>query len=287
MEIQLRGLPLVERLNRSDMQISFINGSFITFLSGESDVARLQGYVADMLIFDEASYISEDVYQACLPFTNTTNAPILCASTPRFQQGWFYELFISNEDDNVYVVDVNDYPEDKQRMLSNERVEQYRKTMPRIKFMMYVLGEFCSSEGNVFMNITECIGVPTQADYSLPVFVGVDWGSGSGGDSTVFTALNERGVVVDIMAFNDRTAKETISSLMNFIGRFDTKRLVVEVNGLGSVYLSLLKDAIRGSGIQLEEFVTTNARKLEEVERLQVALENKQIVIPNNAELIK
>lgn len=289
-ELQVGNAPFVQRMNRQDLQITFSNGSFITFLSAESDVAKLQGYVADLLVFDEASYISDDVYQACLPFTNTTNAPIICCSTPRWQSGFFYELFNDGNDpsvENVISVDVNDYEEDLKKMLSEEKLERYRKTLPKVRFMNYYLGEFASAEGSVFTNIHECIGNSTPLDFKMPVWVGVDWGSGSGGDSTVFTAINERGVVLEIMAFNDKTANETIASLMKFIMKFDVQRLIVETNGVGNVYLSLLREAVRGSGVQIEEFVTSNARKLEEVERLQVALENKQITLLNNAELIK
>lgn len=49
----------------------------------------------------------------------------------------------------------------------------------------------------------------------------------------------------------------------------------------------LYKEAHKGHQAGLEFFKTTNQSKLELVENLQVMLENKQIIIPNNAELIK
>ena len=80
--------PLIAESNGSDMELTFINGSSVSFMSAEQG-DNLRGFTVTeggILIIDEAAYISDEVFYAVTPFVNANNAPILAVSTPRFRE---------------------------------------------------------------------------------------------------------------------------------------------------------------------------------------------------------
>ena len=90
-------LPILNTSSESTMDITLTNGSQIIFLSAESDIAALQGYTVKnggMLVFDEAAFISDDIFQALAPSTDVYRAKTIFTSTPRFRAGTFYNYFI-------------------------------------------------------------------------------------------------------------------------------------------------------------------------------------------------
>ena len=90
-------LPILNTSSETTMDITLVNGSQIIFLSAESDIAALQGYTVKnggMLVFDEAAFISDDIFQALAPSTEVYRAKTIFTSTPRFRSGTFYNYFI-------------------------------------------------------------------------------------------------------------------------------------------------------------------------------------------------
>lgn len=282
--------PFISKIDNVALTIEFVNGSKIQFLSAEQSEDRLQGYSANLLIVDEHAYIPDDIFYTVLPYTNSTKGQVICVSTPRFKQGAFYELFTDGLDEtitDVHSLDVCEF--DTSDMISETRLAYYRKTLPKIKYKMFYLGEFVDGDGEVFSDFGQCIGVPTEANYKEEVHIGLDWGSGTGSDSTVMTAITKSNVVLGIKAFNDIGSTDAIEEVIKFAKQFNTKKIVAESNGLGSVYLDLLKKLAKKSlnNCIVESFTTTNNTKLSQVELLQVLFQNKEIVLPNIDELIK
>ena len=84
------------RLVRSGAQeIALINGSRILVLTASDDAAR--GFSnPDIILFDEASRIPDDVFEAVRPMiTNNLHARIYEISTPNGKKGFFYDHFNS------------------------------------------------------------------------------------------------------------------------------------------------------------------------------------------------
>lgn len=286
----LNGAPFVSRIDNVQLIIKFTNGSTIYFISAEQDEERLQGNTCELLVIDEASYISDDIIYAVMPYTNSTKGQIICVSTPRFKQGAFYSLYADGIDEtisDVHTLDVNDY--DTSSMISESRLAYYRKSLSKLKYQMYYLGLFCDSSGEVFEDFNKCIGVPTEEDYKEECCAGIDWATNSGQDSTVVTVITKSNVVLGILAFNDLGVQESIEQITKFLSQFNIKKVLVEKNSIGAIYFDLLKKHTKSAGHNwnIEAFVTTNESKLAMVELLQVLFQNKEIVIPNNEELSK
>ena len=87
--IEDSGLTL--SINKSELFITFINGSIIYFRSGEREDS-LRGYTLDYLIMDEAAYQKEAVWKTVLrPTVLVKGKKVLFISTPK-GKNWFNEI---------------------------------------------------------------------------------------------------------------------------------------------------------------------------------------------------
>lgn len=289
LKMVLKDAPFVAKIDNSSLIIKFINGSCIYFISAEQDEDKLQGNSCELLIIDECAYIADDIIYTVLPYTNVSRGQVICVSTPRFKQGAFYDLYTDGLNEtipDVHSLDVCEY--DTSDMISESRLAYYRKTLPSIKYKMFYIGEFVDGEGEVFQDFGKCIGVPNEEDYKDDVYIGVDWGAATGNDSTVMTAITKNNVVLGIKGFNDIGSTDAIDEIVRFAEQFNVKKIVVEKNSIGNVYFDILKKKAKQLGKlwNIEAFNTTNDSKLNQVEYLQVLFQNKQIVIPNNENLV-
>ena len=61
----IAGTGLTKSINKSELTITFINGSVIYFRSGERE-DTLRGYTLNYLVVDEAAYIKDEVWNTVL-----------------------------------------------------------------------------------------------------------------------------------------------------------------------------------------------------------------------------
>lgn len=274
---------VVRKKNETLLELDLINGSKIFFKSAEQKDS-LRGYtISGILCVDECSFISDDVfYGLLLAWTNVHKAPILLTSTPKFKQGFYYDYWIMGLNENypdVISIDFNDY--DTSALLSPEKLEQYRKMLPKGQFLTEYMGEFLDSQSIVFGEFKECIRKEEVKPYN-DLYIGIDWASGVGSDSTVVSALNERGEQVFMLRFNNKRSVEQVDYIVQYLTPFIPKiRLIVaECNGVGQPLVDALKVSMDNK-VKIAEFSTTNASKIRIINQLQVAFEQRQITILN------
>lgn len=272
---------VVRKKNETLLEIDLINGSKIFFKSAEQKDS-LRGYtISGILCVDECSFIDDEVfYGLLLPWTNVHQAPILLTSTPKFKQGFYWNywnLGLNEDNRNVISIDFNDF--DTSALLPNEKLEEYRKMLPKGQFLTEYMGEFLDSQSIVFGDFKDCIRPYDGKEYK-DLYIGIDWSSGVGADSTVVSALNERSQQVFILRFNNKRAAEQIDYIVQYLRPYINKiRLIVaECNGVGQPLVDNLKIAMDGK-VRIEEFSTTNASKIRIINQLQVAFEQREIWI--------
>jgi len=83
------GCPLDEK-KPTQLEMTFSNGSRIVSLPESEEGIRGFSSVS-MLIIDEASRVSEDLYNAVTPMLAVTNGKLLALSTPFGKRGWFFD----------------------------------------------------------------------------------------------------------------------------------------------------------------------------------------------------
>jgi len=86
----LNRLGMVARGERVGYGLKLPNGSRLVSLPGKSTNIRAYSAVS-LLIFDEAAYIKDDIYQALVPMLAVSGGALWQMSTPNGQTGFFYE----------------------------------------------------------------------------------------------------------------------------------------------------------------------------------------------------
>lgn len=272
--------------NQVKMTIYFKNGSSIMFASAEQRDA-LRGYtVSGILCIDECAYIQDDIIYDLFPFVDANNAPILFTSTPRFKQGAFYEYFMGGVlgEPNIFSYDWSKY--DTSTLLPPEKLELYRKTLPKMKFSTEYLGEFVDATGGVFGEFGMCL----SSNFSdLQGYVmGVDWAS-TGSDETSIAIFNRQKQMIYLDHFNGVDESVVINRIIEAIKRFRPQKVQVETNSIGQIYFNLLSKRIKELGINtsLKGFNTNNTSKQNIVNKMQVAIQNGDVTLLNDQDLIK
>lgn len=296
------------------MEITFINGSSITFASAQQG-DNLRGFTikrGGILAVDEAAYIKDEFfYDILIPMTNVYHSNIFIFSTPKFKKGFFYDIYTqgnastAEERGNVKSFDWTKY--DLSKYLTDEMLGLYRKRLPKLTFRAEYLGQFITADGMVFSDFKHCIGIGKE-DKNLPLYITIDWSTGSLQDSTAITIgqiQNNKLVVPNIQYFNDKKTNETCEIILDLVKDYVNKgfkeiNIAVEKNSIGSVYYDVLKDKIEEFEttyndsvswrdeieISIQTITTTNKSKKDMVERLNILFENSLIIIPNDDMLI-
>ena len=264
--------------NAQLLELTLFNGSQILFKSAEQG-DNLRGFtVTGILCIDEAAYIKDEIYDIARPMVDVHRAPVLICSTPRFKQGFFHKYFSLGVigTPNIYAYDWSKY--DTSALLSPERLEEYRQQIPAAQFTTEYLGEFLDTDSILFKDFRACIAEPKHPN-AKRLFVGIDWASGSGADSTAISAFNEHGEQVYAEGFADLNTTQTIDHIVALHNGWKAEgkdvRILAEVNGIGRPYVDLLKSR----GIPVRDWVTTNASKGELVTAAQVAFEQRKVTL--------
>lgn len=311
-DMSLWARDVLRKCNGATMQITFINGSTVSFNSAEQG-DNLRGATVKgtgILCLDEAAFVKNDFfYQILVPMTNVYRSNIFIFSTPKFKQGLFYNLYIkglSDDSGNVISTDWTTY--DTSRFLSPEILELYKQQLPRLAFESEYLGHFIDGDGTVFSDFKKCTG-PAVLDPNEELTIGIDWSSGQNQDSTVlsFGQYNFGKIQIEKqIAFNDKNATQTIDSILyelrSYIARgFKQIHLIVEKNSIGQVFFDILSQKVDEFEVRYNEsvgfndeievrvstFNTSNASKQRIIKNLIILFENNNIVIPNDEKLVQ
>lgn len=283
-------LPQVKSINNSLMYITFHNGSEIHYKSAEQREA-LRGFtVSNILVIDEANFISDEILQILKPTTTVHRATTIMVSTPTFANGYFYEHYLLglqyNEKTNPkiksYSWDIDKY--DMSKYLPADELEQYRLTYSKQQFQAEILGEFIKDKSFIFGEFTNNIVEPEDR---TPVYAGIDWGSGQGGDSTVVTFLNQFCQVVGIWETNTLQPVEQIKQIADLFNNMKSlKNVLVELNSIGRIYYDNLVSMLKNPSI-ISGFTTNNESKRRIIENLITAFSTGEINIIEDENLSK
>lgn len=285
----LEKTPLISTSNASLMDIEFWNGSEIHFKSAEQKDGALRGFTCKgrgILCVDEAAYISAEVFANVLNYTNVNNNNVIVVSTPKFQSGFFYDLYLkglTDNEDNVVTIDVNDY--DTSMFLPESKKQFYKATMPILQYQTDILGEFIKEFSTVFGEFSNICSNKYNILNTDYVF-GIDWGTGNGGDRTAISIFNSEKQQVGLYFFDDKDPTETIDYIVKLVDEYHPKKVTVEKNSIGDVLGKLLRKAlINKKETVFKFFNTTNESKNRIVNQLQVAISNKKAQLLDNTDL--
>lgn len=276
---------IIKASNATLLEITLANNSQILFKSAEQRDA-LRGYtVTGICIIDEAAYIEDSIYYTVLPWCDVSGAPILIISTPRVRSGFFFNCYCYGlEGKNEYhTVDWSNekYKPELNKLLPPERLEEYRRMLPKQQFASEYLGQFLDQDGVVFTGFNACVKQNTVQP-SDRLYWGIDWANGGDNDDTVITAVNQYGKQVFLQYWNNLTPTKQVEKITSVLKHYETQTEVIrpELNSIGTPYTDMLKNAVSPTlQSKVQGFNTTNTSKNDIVAQLQVAFEQRNIEI--------
>lgn len=274
---------IVKARNGTDLHLTLINGSYIAFKSAEQREA-LRGFTADFLIIDEAAFIPDDIFYLILPWTDAKKATLLMTSTPFTKTGFFWDYYNYglNGQNNTVTVDWSDekYEESIRKILSLERLEEYRRILPANVFKTEYLGEWLDGDGMVFTNIQNCLK-SVQIAPGDKLYFGIDWCNQGENDFTVLTAFNQHGNQVYLNYWNNLSPLGQIDTIYQQLVPWmrQIQTITCETNSIGTPYTELLKQKSQIVAQKVVGFNTSNTSKNELVVNTQYALENGEITL--------
>lgn len=279
---------LVTSANASTYTLEFRNGSCICLKSIEQG-DNLRGFTANLVIIDEAAFCNVEVVESCVfPWTNTTCGDIILFSTPRFKtdNDLFYKYYSKATMDKkgYYAIDWKRY--DTSALLPEEKLQQYKESLPWKIYQNEIEGNFLDLEGGVFGDFSKVL----SGDFNInddEYYIGVDWGSGTGEDYTAISVFNSLGQMVKIHYFNDKNTIESIAEIVSIVKKYNPRNISVEINSLGKPNCDLLQAELNKSGkrMSVTKFVTTNDSKRRIIEGMALAIEKGEIQLLNDGEL--
>lgn len=282
----------IKSSNSIDMEIEFRNGSTIRFHSEQQGEA-LRGFtVTGLLVIDEASSFKDtSFYELIAPWTTVHKALVVIISTPKYKMGFFYENYLDGLDDDNLYYKTFDWVYRYNVPISPEDLAKKNK-MPVLKWRSEYEGMFLDAEGAVFGDFSKCLIDYLKQDID-EIYLGLDFGTGTGKDFTVLTGFDERGRQRFIWAVNDMPPMQQVRKIAEIVNKFKkqveqknhytgaiditienkVKSFYAEQNSIGKVYI----DALKEEGVEVTKFNTDNTSKRKLVEDFQIGLQNIEI----------
>jgi hypothetical protein len=275
-ELTIACYELIEKQNRADLTINFINGSTLHFLSTDN-YNTIRGFSFNYMVIDEAAFVKQEaIEQAVMPTLTALGKKCLIISTPK-SKNWFYEYFLRGNTQNPTYIAFKGRSHDNP-YVDQSFIEEQRKSLPATIYNQEYDAEFTDAGNDVFTNIAEaCVlnNFTYEPTRGIKYFAGVDLGLTN--DYSVLTIMDEFGRVLIIERINGTSYADITKTFTNTIKRYGVCGGYVEVNGPGKPVFEVLHSHEK----KLREFVTTNTNKMDGIRGLIYDIQESKIELPS------
>lgn len=128
----------------SSLTLEFINGSRVIALPDQE--GNVRGYSdVKLLIIDEASRVSDDLYDAVRPMRAVSHGRIVALSTPYGKRGWWYKAWVEEPEWEKIQVTAAECPR-----ITREFLEAERTKVPYAFFRQEYFCEFLDTTDHAF-----------------------------------------------------------------------------------------------------------------------------------------
>lgn len=272
---------IIEKKDGSENSIILKNGSVI-YCRSFTRCDTLRGLSCENVFLDECAYMKDEDFQSVIrPILSTIGQRCVLASTPR-GTNWYktmYDKGLSNDFPNYHSY----YATYRENPIANiSEIEDAKKSLPDKIFRCEYEAEFISGSMSVFENVRNCIG-DTRVNGACCAAIDV----GRQNDYTVLTIMSGNMVVLQ-KSWRLMTWEDIIKAILNELKKFNVRQCHVEVNGLGDPFYEMLLKACKTFRlpVNLLPWTTSNVSKMNAIEQLINDFSNKNIIIPNDSELL-
>jgi hypothetical protein len=245
----------------------------IWFLSADNPDS-IRGFGFRGLVIDEAASIPADVWHYVLrPTISQTLGWAVFVSTPK-GRNWFYDLFTRGNDPAETDYASFTFPSKASPFFPEKEWEEARRTLPEDVFRQEYMAEFMEDSAGVFKGIDACLLGTDVADGVRQVVIGCDIAKHT--DWTVLIAMDaESGRCIAIERFNQLDWPIQKERIVAFARKW-RGRVILDATGIGDPIYDDLKRVLP----DIEPFKLTAASKTELIQRLIVAIEQRQVLWP-------
>ena len=255
--------------NGSNLTIQLMNGATIWFKGGDKPDS-LYGEDVYAAVIDEATRCKEEVWHAIRSTLTHTRGPVRIIGNVKGRKNWAYQIARKAESgiDGWKYSKVTAADAIAAGILADEEVQEAKRDLPEAVFKELYMAEPSDDQGNPFEieAIYNCVGELSTKD---PVVWG--WDLAKSVDWTWGIALDEDGVVCRSERFQ-RPWELTLETIINIT---QDVRCLVDSTGVGDAIVEFLAKA----GSNFEGFKFTSSSKQQLMERLAVAIQQRQVII--------
>ena len=288
----------VSRLKKefSRSRITFKNGSELLVLSAQGKAERLMGHGADLVVVDESSLISDEVFNLRIMrmLGDDPNAKLLEIGNP-FHLNHFYKHWY---DPNFTQIHISLEETIEAGRLSPDFVEEMKRTLLPQEFKILYEAQFVEEEENALIPYKDLMwAIKNYNDVKIlrnyQIYIGCDIAR-YGEDKTVISVVKtnqDMFKLVNITVKQKESLMETVGVIVNLIRYYNPDYVGIDDSGLGGgVTDRLIELGHQVSPINFGEKPQVNNRalnrKAEIYLNLQSLFRDHRIVIPNNPFLI-
>jgi len=273
----------------SQEKIRLTNGTEILSLPSGVDGASLRGYSPNLAVVDEAAFVPDRaIMDALLPSLAVTGGHIALVSTPWGIGSYFYRCAKENPAYRVFTI-----PSAQSPFLQPGFLEARALDTDPLSYKTEYMGEFVAAADAYFTfeSIKACIRGYDLSDYpragdKLSHFVGVDWGKKIDQSVVSIVERDDSSEPVQLRLVHQKEFFQVpYTSVVGYIKAvaetFGAVKVLADI-GHGEAQI----DSLQAAKVPVEPFAFTSASKAGLMGNLKMALENRQLEIPDNRPLI-
>lgn len=274
---------LLKATNATELKVELKNGSIIQLVP--ADEFKKSGVGANPIgvVFSEYSITSPDAWMYVSPILAANGGWAIFNFTPRGKNHAWEILQKAKDNTNWFweVLTVNDT-----KVLSEEVLNEERKSMPEALFQQEYYCEFLESAGQFFRRARQnTYEVPPEMSYEDEFQIGVDLAKYL--DWTVITPFNLRlFAAYPQERFNQVDWNLQKAMIEASVRRHNNGRVWVDATGVGDPIAEDLKARGLELGNEGEGFKFTETSRKQLLDNLAILLEQDKIKIPNDEGLI-
>ena len=294
-QVSLNPLLAGSVIDETQHRLVLSNGSEIR--SVPASERQIRGYSVDLLLVDEAAFVSEDLLMsAALPTTAArADARIVLASTPWGDSGPFHSLVLAGEDGRSPHTRTFRWRLADAWWVSPAVIEAARSTMSPLRFRAEFEGEFTGA-GDAYFRMEDLLAC--VAEFPLrasgdggPAVCGLDWGRQQDAHAVVLAGLlddygaNGRPIVVVPWCESSRRPYGQQAARIEALSKAWSLSIYSETNGVGAAPSEDLRQRL--PRVRVAGVASTMASKEDHYGRLALLLAERAIVFPNHPELLR
>ena len=260
----------IAKANDTEKTISIAGDRTIQFKSGEKP-DLLYGEDVHAVVIDEASRVREDAWHAIRSTITATKGQVRIIGNVKGRRNWFWRMYAQAEGKHSWSRHkLTAWDAVEAGVLDREEIEDAQRMLPEHVFRELYLAEPSDDGGNPFGLEAIRNVVVDGLSSNPPVCYGVDLAKYQ--DWTVIIGLDRDGRVAEFRRFR-HPWMETMEIIRTTCYGAPT---LVDATGVGDPIV----EQLQRHGMDVEPFVFTSTSKQQLMERLAVAIQRREIRVP-------